>query len=165
MSFFSSSALVSLSHSSQVELDIKLFIKSLELNPYLAAHRSNSTIFSIIQQTVVKYELHVVNELLQRVVMVGVQALLDSSEIDWILHHFVVVRDAQLLWVDWLMEDSCVVQPPELAQQSLGYLIPGIVVYARLLWQVELWQVLFWRLPELSNFWVLSGKRLQLFLA
>ena len=132
MLFFSSSALASLSHSSQVEFDVKLFIKSFELDSYLATHRSNSTIFSIIQQTVVKYELHVVNELLQRVVMVSVQALLDSAEIDWILHHFVVVRDAQLLWVDWLMEDTCVVQPPELAQQSLGHLIPGIEMYARL---------------------------------
>ena len=36
--------------------------------------------------------------------MVGVQALLDGAEVDGVLHHFVVVGDAQLLGIDGLHE-------------------------------------------------------------
>ena len=44
--------------------------------------------------------------------MIGVEALFDGAEVDGVLHHFVIVRDVQLLGVDWLVEDPRVVQLP-----------------------------------------------------
>ena len=77
--------------SSQVEFNVELNVKFLELVPYFVTHAADIAVFAIVKQTVVEYEQHFIQKLLSRVVVIRVEPLLDGTEVDRVLYNIMVV--------------------------------------------------------------------------
>ena len=114
--------------SFEIEFDVVLLIEPFELISYLVAHLANIARLTIVQQTILKHQHHIVYELLQDVVLIRIQSLLDCAKVYRVLYYFIIVRYVQLLCVYWLMENLTLIQPPQLIKQSFSNLVPTLIL-------------------------------------
>jgi hypothetical protein len=77
----------------------------LSLGLYIYGNLSNKAFLSIEQNTIVKHQPKVTQELLGILVDPSLNFLLNCREVHWILDHLKVGWQVKFDWVDWLMEE------------------------------------------------------------
>ena len=91
------------------------------------AHNADLTVLSIVKQTVIEYQVQVLQEFLHLQVFVVGQVVLDRAEVHRVLDDLQVVRDPQLYEVHGLEEDPCAWVFPQRCHQATGCLVPTLV--------------------------------------
>ena len=111
----------------EVEADVQLFVQLVELLDDLDAAYANRAVFAVVQHAVVEASLDVIDDLLHGEVDVVLQPLLDRAKVNRILDDFKVVRNAQPIRIDWVVEELRRRHSPQLSDETLGSLVPGVV--------------------------------------
>jgi len=99
----------------------------VELLLYFHALLARWTVISVVEQAVVEAPLDVVYEVFHCEVEVMLEPLLNSPEVDRFFHDVQVVGDAQFVGVYGLVENLGGAAPPELLNNALGHLVPGVL--------------------------------------
>lgn len=84
--------------------------------------------------------------------------LFDRPEVDGLLHHLEVVRDAQSIWVDRIVEDLGGAAPPQAVYEAFGSLVPAIVKGRVCVGEFWEWNLMEHRsvFQDFGHFWALS---------
>lgn len=93
---------------SQIKFNKKVLIELVELFSYMLAHYADLTVLSIVENTVVKNQLHIRQEVLNLYILIAVQVSFDSPEVHWSLDDVQIVWNAQFHVVNRLIEDPSV---------------------------------------------------------
>ena len=88
---------------------------------------ASGAILTIVEQTIIKAPLYVLNDLLHGEILVVVETLLYGAQINRILHNLEIVRDAKPIWINRLVENGRRAASPDAVDESLGRLIPAII--------------------------------------
>ena len=94
-------------YSAFVKIKVQLFSNCVVLLLHLDANLAYVTLCSIVQPTVVKYELHILHEFLYTLILMFSELSFDRTKVHGILHDIGVVRDLELLPVDRIRKNIC----------------------------------------------------------
>lgn len=98
---------------------------------------AGGTVFAVIEDAVVKAPLNIFDHFRHGHVLAVIQPLLNGSEVNRVLHDLKVVRNAQAVRVDRVVEDLGRATPPETGKQTFGRLVPVVIDRSVLILQVR----------------------------
>ena len=105
------------------------------------AHKTDLSGLSIVKDAIIKYQLHIVQEILHLGIDIVIQILLYSRQVHWLLNDVKVVKDVQLDGVDRLLENPGITMLPKILDQSLGCFIPAVINWG-LLRNIRNWKII-----------------------
>ena len=119
-------------YSAFVKIKVQLFSNCVVLLLHLDANLAYVTLCSIVQPAVVKYELHILHEILYTLILMFSELSFDRTKVHGILHDIGVVRDLELLPVDRIRKNICLLIAIESGEHALSCLLPLVVDWSRL---------------------------------
>ena len=114
-------------NSSEIVVEVKLSILLPKLILYSFAHYAYVCTLPIVEDAVVEHQLHISDEVSCAQILVAVQLRLNGSQVHGFLHYVEVVRDVQLLRVNWLIKDPSLLVFEQRIDYSLSGLVPVII--------------------------------------
>ena len=115
---------LSMVYSTFIEVKVELLGDSVILFLDFNADLADFVFSAIVDAAIIKYELHVIHEVLNALILVILQLLLNRGEIHWVLDQQRIVRDVQFLIVDWVRKNVSLLVALDHGKHPLSGLFP-----------------------------------------
>ena len=115
---------LSMMYSTFIEVKVELLGDSVILFLDVHANLANFAFCAIVDAAIIKYELHVIHEVLNALILVVLQLLLNRGEIHWVLDQQRIVRDVQFLIIDWVRKNVSLLVALDHGKHPLSGLFP-----------------------------------------
>lgn len=136
------------SHLVEVEAQLDKLFSILVVDCF--THLADTSVLTVVELAIIEHQFHIIGELSDVRVFLLFQLLLNRAKVHRSFYNRWIVRDVQLLDVDWVMEDPCGLVLPKSLKHSLRCFLPVIINWGTFV-DVRDSQLLNW--TEICTFW------------